>query len=272
MKITYAIGDVHGHLDEFKKILELIKKDMAEQPKDLKFRVIQMGDLIDRGPHSKEVVEICMDLQSQFPNAEVHILMGNHEEAMINIYNGQTENLKNWLLLKRGKGGGIKTMRSYGHKPGLDMGKLDKIIKEIQEIIPKEHIEFFTNLPASVEDDTYLFVHSGVIPGVLLKDQKNEDLIDLEGDKRVNFITGTNSYEKIIVHAHTPHPDGEILPNRVNTDAGVALNMHLQCTILPEKYEMEKVRILKVKVEGPKREWIPHENYQKRFKTEEEPD
>lgn len=76
MTITYAIGDVHGHANEFKQLLELIKQDMATHPVGTNFRVIQMGDIIDHGPDSKTVIELCMTLEQIFPNTETHVLMG----------------------------------------------------------------------------------------------------------------------------------------------------------------------------------------------------
>ena len=256
MKVTYAIGDIHGRAGELKTLLEMIKEDMRQYAAGTNFRLIQMGDMIDRGPCSCEVVEICRNLPDSFPQTEVLALVGNHEHELIDIYKGSADNVPVWFPLEQGKGGGVATLQSYGCEvEGLTIDEPHNIVRKVQQYISREHIDYFSSLPAFIMDDVYLFAHSGIVPGVALAEQNSRDFIALYGAKRNTFMESTLDHGRIVVHAHTPRRGGEVLPNRVNTDAGAGYNLHLQCTVLPEVYNMAEVRQLQVKIAAPEN-WL----------------
>ena len=244
-KIYYVIGDVHGRDKEFETLLSLVEADMQKQPSENDIFLIQIGDLIDRGPASKAVVERCMALETQFPKAKVVVIKGNHEQALLDAYEKQDEHQAHlWFRHAHGHGGGIRTLESYGAMNVEDSPK--EIIKAVQKYIPQNHINYLTHLPTSFADGNYFFAHAGVDPEVPLSEQKDDDLIDI----RHPFLMYEKPFEKVIVHGHTPRRNGEILPNRVNTDAGAGYGLHLKCFILPETYVPEQVRVLAVTIEG----------------------
>ena len=104
-KRIYAIGDVHGRCDLLRKILKQIKQDLKERPCQ-KSKLVMLGDYIDRGPQSKQVLELLS--KSPLSGHEVICLRGNHEDMLLNFLN-KTGKADTWL-----KNGGCETLKSYG--------------------------------------------------------------------------------------------------------------------------------------------------------------
>lgn len=75
MSKTYAIGDIHGCLDQLQRLVELCERDAGEG----RSKLIFLGDYIDRGPDSRGVIEFLIDLQKWSPD-EIICLRGNHED------------------------------------------------------------------------------------------------------------------------------------------------------------------------------------------------
>ena len=100
---TYAVGDVHGRLDLLRRAVDAISEHVGDGP----FRVVFLGDYVDRGPDSRGVIDFLMALQRRWP---VVCLKGNHEELMIQaIADPASRRLERWLEY-----GGDETLRSYG--------------------------------------------------------------------------------------------------------------------------------------------------------------
>src|SRR5579862_8293392 len=104
---SYAIGDVHGCVD---LLIELLDRIRDFHPKDLSAKLIFLGDLVDRGPRSAEVIAIVRALEELMPANAVHCLMGNHERMMIDWLSDGDEL---WLI-----NGGHETMASFGFDKG----------------------------------------------------------------------------------------------------------------------------------------------------------
>jgi len=139
-----VIPDLHGRLDALEAILRhaaLTKPDgtWAGEPGTV---LIQLGDLLDRGPESRACVERLMDLQTQAGDACV-VLKGNHEELMEHADRSAAERAF-WML-----NGGREAMRSYGDQRDL--------------IEPGgSHYRWLKNLPLSYEEGGVFFVHAGL--------------------------------------------------------------------------------------------------------------
>src|SRR5688572_30815967 len=101
----YAIGDVHGCRRELDQLLELIAGDSAASAATA--RIVFLGDLVDRGPDSAGVVDRL--LRRDLPGDDHIFLMGNHEEAMLEVWDGHGEVVAGWLRF-----GGVQTLESYG--------------------------------------------------------------------------------------------------------------------------------------------------------------
>ena len=165
---TFAISDIHGCAHTFEAMLSGVihfKKDDT---------LYLLGDYIDRGPRSKEVLDIIMGLQSRGYN--VHALKGNHEEICLNSFNTK-DSLNAWLI-----NGGDATLKSFS--------------AEAPYQIPQQYISFMEELELYKELENYLLVHAGF----------NFDTDDPFADKRAMLWTRhfTVKGNKIVVHGHTP--------------------------------------------------------------------
>ena len=144
---TIAIGDIHGCSIALETLLDVIQP----RPNDL---IIQLGDVIDRGPNSSKVVEqlIALDGKCQF-----EMILGNHEEMFLNELSDKKE-IERWL-----KNGGIQTLHSYGWKPGKRTN--------LASVFPDHHLNFIRNAKPYFETDDAIFVHAGYESQLPLSEQ-----------------------------------------------------------------------------------------------------
>lgn len=204
----YAIGDIHGRLDLLERLLEKVRVDAASA----EYRLIFLGDYIDRGVYSKQVLDKLLEL-TQSETLESVFLMGNHEQVMRDIIAHDDGDLVHeWLRF-----GGRETLMSYG-LPMLKLNRPDSayILAFMAERVPPSHVDFLNNLALFVEFGDYFFCHAGVRPGVPLDRQKETDLLWIRHD----FLFHTGWHGKMVVHGHTINTTAEILPNRINLDTG----------------------------------------------------
>ena len=132
-KRLFAIGDIHGCYNSLK---ELVENKIQPQKKD---KIILLGDYIDRGDKSKEVVDFIMELQEN--GFDIVPLMGNHEAMLLDAFENE-ENISIWIL-----NGGNETLKSFD-------------ISAVKDIEFK-YIEFFKGLRYYYSFEDYLFVHAG---------------------------------------------------------------------------------------------------------------
>ena len=206
---AYAIGDVHGRLDLLESLLAAIEADIGSSRKS-KVSIVFLGDLIDRGPESAQVIE---RLRTYRPaNASVHFIMGNHEEVMLRVLDGEGELVDSWLRF-----GGAETLRSYGIEP-RDLRRLDEddTVARIRAAIPDSHRRFLGGFSDSISFGDYLFVHAGVRPGIDLSEQTHSDLRWI----REPFLTDSSDHGFVVVHGHTIINRVEVTSNRIGIDTG----------------------------------------------------
>ena len=170
----FAIGDIHGCFNSFK---ELVEQKMQLTKSD---KLILLGDYIDRGTQSKEVIDFIMELkQNKF---DILPLRGNHEQMLLDALFDE-DHLPIWLL-----NGGDETMKSFG---------IDSLTK-----LATNYVDFFSSLPLYVEFDNCLFVHAG------FNDQINNPF----DDTNHMIWTSRDKYkhpflkDKTIVHGHRVIP------------------------------------------------------------------
>ena len=208
MNKIFAIGDIHGCFD---KLQHLIKKLPIDRELDT---LVFIGDYIDRGSSSKEVVEYVIDLQAKFSN--VVCLTGNHEQMFLNYLAGIDEVM--YLY-----NGGKATLVSYGllaYSP----------VPERKSAIPLSHLQFFQSLLHYYETEEYIFVHAGLIPGLSLRRQTVHDLLWVRHD----FIYSDYDFGKTVVFGHTPFQSPLISSNKIGIDTGAFSGGKLTCVELPD--------------------------------------
>lgn len=206
---AYVIGDVHGRLDLLEDLLSRIEEEIRGRPKP-KTSIIFLGDLIDRGPESAQVIERLRTYSP--PGATVHFIMGNHEEVMLRVLAGEEGLVSSWLRF-----GGAATLRSYGVDPSELSGMSpNEVAARIGRAVPPEHVEFFESFADSILFGAYLFVHAGIRPGIDLAEQSQSDLRWI----REPFLNDTTDHGFVVVHGHTITNRVEVAPNRIGIDTG----------------------------------------------------
>jgi serine/threonine protein phosphatase 1 len=166
---VFAVGDVHG----CDLALESLLNEMALSAAD---RLILLGDVIDRGPDSRRVVELILDA-GNFCRTDA--IMGNHEQMLLDSL-GNPEIASSWLSW-----GGAETLDSYG-------GRFSDI--------PDEHLEFFADSLPYVETDDDICVHANLEPDVPLDEQSAQWL----RWQKVNGQELPHASGKRVVCGHTP--------------------------------------------------------------------
>jgi serine/threonine protein phosphatase 1 len=205
MKRIFAIGDIHGCYDRLKTLMGKIPIDCSRDT------LVFIGDYIDRGPHSVEVVDYLIHLKKRVP--EVIFLKGNHEDMLDKFLTGADR--FTYLL-----NGGQQTLDSYLTKP----------VQSEFFPIPPDHMEFFKSLRLFYETEEFIFVHAGLRPRVPLKSQNTEDLLWI----RNKFVSTKYDFGKRVIFGHTPLKKPLVEPNKIGIDTGAVYGNVLTCVQLPD--------------------------------------
>jgi serine/threonine protein phosphatase 1 len=217
---VYAIGDIHGRADLLEALLLQIDVDCTLYPSSRPI-VVFLGDYIDRGPASREVLDLLLGCER---TKEAVFLKGNHE-TFVHHFLSEPAILDEWRLC-----GGLETLVSYGLKPSINPGVSEqtRLAEELAKSIPKRHLEFLESLDLSFSCGDFLFVHAGIRPGVPIRRQREEDLLWI----REEFLFWEQRFEKFVVHGHTPVPTPDIRSNRINIDTGAFATGRLTCMVI----------------------------------------
>ena len=206
---AYAVGDIHGRFDLLNLLLADIERDIAARPAAETYLVF-LGDLIDRGPQSRDVVERLRTLAG--PSFRPVFLLGNHEEVLLRLLGGERGLLKSWLNF-----GGAECAESYG----VDPQKLKQLpepdaLQALQKAVPVEHADFLRTFIDTFRFGDYLFVHAGIRPGVDLAGQSQRDLRWI----RAAFLDDASDHGFLVVHGHTISEEIDERANRIGIDTG----------------------------------------------------
>jgi serine/threonine protein phosphatase 1 len=227
----FAIGDIHGCLNELTSLhKKILTHDKFDVKNDL---IIYLGDYIDRGKNSKEVINQILKLKNN--KIKTVNLMGNHDEFMIDFLFNNKNNIENWLNF-----GLDQTLRSYGIevvdfiKDGFGDDIIDNLRKSLLSKMNEEHIKFFKELEISFSSEKYLFVHAGIDPKKKLEDQTKKDFL---WSRSKDFFDKDFKTQKIIVHGHTPEENIINNSHRINIDTGCYFSGKLSSVCLSDHDE-----------------------------------
>jgi serine/threonine protein phosphatase 1 len=213
--LYYIIGDIHGYFHRlanlFNKLTRLVKEADT---------IIFLGDYIDRGAHSYEVIDFLVQV-SRTAGLNSVFLKGNHEDMFLTYLRGE-DNAGAFML-----NGGDATMRSYiAHRGEFEL--------------PKHHRDFFNNLSLYYEGDDFIAVHAGLNPGIdRIEAQEEYDLLWI----REKFFRADKHWDKTVIFGHTPvsyisrggslYMDDE--RNIIGIDSGVIFGNPLTCLVWPDR-------------------------------------
>lgn len=225
---VYCIGDIHGRADLLEEIHQEILADAAGF--DGEKYVVYLGDFVDRGPHTRQVLDLL--LAEPLPGFEAVYLQGNHEQILLSFLE-HPEATASWLNF-----GGREALYSYGialaHIPSRS--EVFALANRFNEVLPDTHREFLQNCAFSWQCGSYYFVHAGIRPSVALEKQLPEDQLWI----RDEFLFSKRDHGVIVVHGHSIVDEPEFLPNRIGLDTGAFRSGVLTCLVL----EGDQQRIL----------------------------
>jgi serine/threonine protein phosphatase 1 len=208
MARTYALSDIHGHLNKLVALVARCDRDAGNTAA----KFIVLGDYIDRGPDSRGVVEYLMDFQARH-SENVVCLCGNHEDLALSAIDDPDE-IDQWVAANSGD----TTLRSYGVTAPSEL--------------PAEHVAWMRALGTHHDDGRRFFVHAGINPSRPLDRQDRHDLLWM----REPFLSDSRDYDRLIVHGHTPLRAGQpdVRTNRVNIDTGAGAGGPLTAAIFDD--------------------------------------
>lgn len=210
----------------------MIVADARGRPPVDRNTVVYLGDYVDRGSGSFEVIEILLrDPLKGFHR--VH-LRGNHEELMLRfLRSGNDDGI--WIY-----NGGDATLASYGLAVPwamTDSNVLFDLARRFRAAVPANHLAFLEGLQLSYVCGDYLMVHAGVRPGLAIEQQRPADMIWI----RDTFLLSDKDFGKRVVHGHTISGEPEVRANRIGIDTGAFCTGRLTCLVL----EGEEVAFLR---------------------------
>lgn len=221
----YAVGDIHGRADLLRALHRLILADAAQLTPGTERIVVYVGDYVDRGLDSREVVDLL--LREPLPGFRAVYLLGNHDAWLLSFLVDSKVG-PGWLRY-----GGDVTAHSYGVRLDAQLEE-EAYCAELQTAlraeVPRRHVDFLKNLELSFESGDYLFVHAGVRPGVPLDQQVADDLLWI----REPFLSWRRDFGKVIVHGHTVESEPVVRHNRIGIDTGACWSGCLTCLVLEE--------------------------------------
>jgi serine/threonine protein phosphatase 1 len=216
----YAIGDIHGQLGMLEAAHARIARD-REATGDAAAPVVHLGDLIDRGPDSRGVIDFL--IEGLTGGAPWIVLRGNHDQLFLDLLNGKDDNAAAWLEQRIG---GSETLASYGVRTGTFRSRR-AILEDARAAIPEAHRRFLAGLPLIHAAPDLLFVHAGIRPGVPVTLQDPVDLLWIRGE----FLDDPRDHGPLIVHGHTPGERPEHRRNRVNLDSGAGFGRPMTAAV-----------------------------------------
>ncbi len=207
----YVIADIHGQLDALERALTRIDADGGTGAE-----VVFLGDLVDRGPDSRGVIEHLIAGLAQGRNWRV--LKGNHDRMFARfVRTGDQHDARilsgiGWLHPRLG---GLATLESYGVADVAGIS-VEMAGASARTVVPEAHLAFIDTMPLYLERGPLLFVHAGILPGIPLGAQTEDDLVWI----RDPFLNDTRAHPWLVVHGHTALEQPHHFGNRVDLDGG----------------------------------------------------
>jgi len=220
---VYTIGDIHGRADLLQDLHRMIRADASTTPSGTKKIAIYLGDYVDRGLHSRDVIDLLLD--EPLEDFDTVYLKGNHDDVFLNFLDDESEG-PDWFRV-----GGDATVYSYGVRIPHHIALVDRftyVQEALRAAVPPRHLAFLARLEVVREIGDYLFVHAGIQPGRALNEQEPEDMLWI----REEFLESRADHGKVVVHGHSVSDRPEVRVNRIGIDTGAYASHHLTCLVL----------------------------------------
>lgn len=221
---VYVIGDIHGCLSLLKRLHgQIIADARATGGTRLRCIIVYLGDYVDRGLHSREVLDLLTG--PRLPGFDPVFLRGNHEQQFLDFFDNPASGGV-WF-----KYGGDATVYSYGVRIPEVIEPAQRFLyvrDRLADLVPRSHIEFLARTQLYCEIGDYAFAHAGVRPEWPMERQVAEDLMWIRDD----FLDYGRPLEKVVVHGHSVSDEPEVREHRIGIDTGACYGNALTCLVL----------------------------------------
>jgi serine/threonine protein phosphatase 1 len=206
-------------MKQFEELLELTKYNPDKD------ELILLGDYVDRGFRSKDVVSKIIHMKQEYG---IVALKGNHDQMMVDAFRNQEDGL--WL-----NNGGFATITSYYGSDIFEGGfEWEEYMNSKRFIIKHhgDHIDFLENLPLYHENEEFIFVHAGINP--LYLNWKNQPESEFYWVREIFYNNPTNEI-RTVIFGHTPtvnlhgKPDIWFGEDKIGIDGACAYGKQLNC-------------------------------------------
>ncbi|MBY4893387.1 metallophosphoesterase [Rhodobacteraceae bacterium N5(2021)] len=174
-EVVYVVGDIHGSIDKLETLLSRIDADTAAHA-GIDSRVVFVGDYIDRGESSADVLRFMADITAAYPDRLIG-LIGNHERMLLDFLADPTGSAKRWI-----RHGGLQTLASFGVGAGLTTdsrgaGELLDAAGDLMDAMGQDLVDWIRELPLSWTSGNLWVVHAGADPAVSMPRQSPKTLM-----------------------------------------------------------------------------------------------
>lgn len=220
-----VIGDIHGRLDLLEKILDEIVQEHPDH------RLVFVGDYIDRGPSSKEVLMLLRGL----PGAPI-FLMGNHEVMMLDFLKDPSSNSARWL-----RHGGLATLQSFGISldETADITQIADAHAKLQTILSDGTEDWLKSLSLSWKSGNVVVTHAGPDPKLSMDMQEDESF--LWGHPR--FLRDARADSLWVTHGHWIVEKPTCANGRIAVDIGAWRTDKLAAARLDQNGAIEFIQV-----------------------------
>lgn len=222
MRRVIVISDIHGCIEPFNRLLTKVHYKLGQD------QLILLGDYVDKGPASKEVVERVMQLVH---HDKAVALRGNHDQRLVDFIRGNDAQVRTKFV----QHGGLPALQSYCGitETALTEEWMDWAQSFIEEKYPK-HLDFLAQLPLYYEDEQHIYVHAGLNPSVPnWREQSDHDFMYIKD----TFYKNPTNAKKRVVFGHTKTPDIHgssdvwFAKDKIGIDGGCSYGMQLNALI-----------------------------------------
>ncbi len=150
---TFVVGDIHGELDALERVLSRLPALDANDT------IVFLGDYVDRGPHSAQVLDLVRHDLARRTAARIVPLMGNHEEAWLRVIDGRSQH-----FVVKAANGCTACLRSFQGRPVTDDDPSAEDFKEMLSgaFMSEQVVAWMRALPRWYEDEHAIYVHAGL--------------------------------------------------------------------------------------------------------------
>ncbi|MGJ8555929.1 MAG: metallophosphoesterase family protein [Sulfitobacter geojensis] len=214
-RLLLVLGDIHGSFDlmgqairRVEEYVEAVPERAAQNP-----QLIFVGDYIDRGEQSKQVLDWIYDLATQMPDA-VTCLMGNHERMMLDFIDDPVGRGARWL-----RNGGLQALASYNIgrvRENSDAEELVEASLALEAALPEGMLHWLRNLPLQYQSGNVCVVHAAMDPHLAPQDQTRQTMLWGHNE----FMSTPRTDGIWVVHGHTIVKEPQLHTQRISIDTG----------------------------------------------------